>query len=68
MIGSAAHIDFMAFVKNLAPVVVIIMIALSGMYYLLYAKNMHVSNERKAKIMEFDESKSIENIPLLIKV
>lgn len=67
MIGSAAHLDFISFVKNLTPVVIIIMIVLAGMYFLMFGKKMHVSNERKAKIMDFDESKAIEDKPLLIK-
>jgi len=67
MIGSAANLDFNSFLVNLTPVVLILMVVLSGVYYLLFAKSMHVSNERKAKIMEFDETKSIEDKPLLIK-
>lgn len=67
MIGSAANIDFNAFVFNLTPVILIIMVLFSGMLYLMFAKKMKISNERKARIMDFDESKSIENKPLLVK-
>jgi Na+/H+ antiporter NhaD/arsenite permease-like protein len=67
MIGSAANLDFVSFLVNLAPVVLILLAVTSVIYYLIFSKKMHVSNERKAKIMEFDESKSIENVPLLIK-
>lgn len=67
MIGSAAKLDFMSFIVNLAPIILILMVVFSGISYLLFAKKLHVTNERKARIMEFDESKAIEDVPLLIK-
>jgi len=67
MIGSAAKLDFISFLVNLTPIIIILMVVLSGMSYLLFAKKLHVTNERKARIMEFDESKAIEDVPLLIK-
>jgi Na+/H+ antiporter NhaD/arsenite permease-like protein len=67
MIGSAAKLDFMAFVVNLAPLVLILMVVMSFMYYLMFRKQLVVSNERKAKIMDFDESKSITDKGLMIK-
>ncbi len=67
MIGSAANLDFISFIVNLTPVILVIMVVLSGVYYLMFSKKLHVSNERKARVMEFDESKSITDKPLLIK-
>lgn len=67
MIGSAAKLDFMSFIVNLTPIVLVLLVVLSGISYLLFAKKLHVTNERKARIMEFDESKTIEDKPLLIK-
>jgi Na+/H+ antiporter NhaD/arsenite permease-like protein len=67
MIGSAAGFDFMSFLTNLGPVIIIVLTIFSFIAVLLFKKQMVVSNERKARIMDFDESKSIENIPLLIK-
>jgi Na+/H+ antiporter NhaD/arsenite permease-like protein len=67
MIGSAANLDFISFVVNLAPLVLILMAVLALIYYLMYRKELVVSNERKAKIMDFDESKSITDKKLLVK-
>jgi Na+/H+ antiporter NhaD/arsenite permease-like protein len=67
MIGSAAHLDFLSFLYNLAPAIIVVFIVFSGIIYLLFRKEMEVSNERRARIMEFDESKSIENPKLLRK-
>jgi Na+/H+ antiporter NhaD/arsenite permease-like protein len=67
MIGSAAKLDFMDFLTNLMPIILLLMVVLSGISYILFSKKLHVSNERKARIMEFDESKAIEDVPLLVK-
>jgi Na+/H+ antiporter NhaD/arsenite permease-like protein len=67
MIGSAAKIDFLSFLFNLGPIILIILIVFCFMSYFLFRKHLTVSDERKARIMDFDESKSIENKPLLIK-
>jgi Na+/H+ antiporter NhaD/arsenite permease-like protein len=67
MIGSAAHLDFLAFLTNLGPVILVVLIVFSFLACLLFHKEMHVSNERRAHIMDFDESKSLQNKPLLVK-
>jgi len=66
MIGSAAKLDFLAFLLNLAPIIGVIFLAFVGVVYLLFRKDMVVTNERRARVMEFDESRSIEN-PVLLK-
>ncbi len=67
MIGSAADLDFISFVVNLGPLVVIVLAVVSLVYFIMFRKQLVVSNERKAKIMDFDESKSITDKPLLVK-
>jgi len=67
MIGSAAHLTFMDFLTNLAPVILIILGVNTLFVILIFRKKLQVTNERKARIMNFDESKAIENKPLLIK-
>ncbi len=67
MIGSAARLDFMAFLLNLTPIIGIIFLAFVGIVYLLFRKDMVVTTERRARVMEFDESRSIENPVLLRK-
>jgi Na+/H+ antiporter NhaD/arsenite permease-like protein len=67
MIGSAAKIDFLSFLITLGPLILIILAVFCFMSYFLFRKSLVVSNERKARIMDFDESKSIENKTLLVK-
>ena len=67
MIGSAADFGFMDFLVNLGPVVVINFLAMCIIIYLLFHKKLKVSIERRARIMEFDESRSIKDKNLLIK-
>jgi Na+/H+ antiporter NhaD/arsenite permease-like protein len=66
-IGSVAHLKFLAFVFHLGPVVLINLLVFALLLFLLFRRHMVISNERKARIMEFDESKALENKPLLIK-
>lgn len=67
MIGSAAKLSFLDFIVNLTPVIIIILIVFCIYIYFVFGKKMKVPIERRARIMEFDETKSIENFPLLIK-
>ncbi|MDR2588175.1 MAG: ArsB/NhaD family transporter [Spirochaetales bacterium] len=67
MVGSAAGLSFTDFLVHLGPLVVIILGVFSLMLVLIFGKKMRVSTERKARIMEFDEDKSLENVPLLKK-
>ncbi|MEM4326509.1 MAG: SLC13 family permease, partial [Candidatus Pacearchaeota archaeon] len=67
MIGSAAGLDFNSFITNLTPVIIIILVAFIFIIYMLFSKKMHVSNERKSRIMDFEENKSITDKKLLIK-
>ncbi|GAB1457333.1 MAG: ArsB/NhaD family transporter [Spirochaetia bacterium] len=67
MIGSAAGLGFIDFIVNMAPVVIVILIVFCGMVVLFFRKQLKVSNERKARIMNFDETRAIEDKSLLIK-
>jgi len=67
MIGSAAGLSFVDFIVNLTPVILVILAIFCGMVFLFFRKQLQVSNERKARIMSFDESKAIEDRSLLVK-
>lgn len=67
MIGSAAGLGFIDFLVNLTPVILIIMLVFVGMVALFFRKQLMVSNERKARIMNFDETKALEDPVLLVK-
>lgn len=67
MIGSAAGLNFVDFLVNLTPVVLVALLFFCGMVVLFFRKQLVVTNERKARIMNFDESKAIEDPVLLVK-
>lgn len=67
MIGSAAGFGFTDFLLNLAPVILVILAVFSAIIALLFKGKLIVSNERKARIRDFDESKAIADKPLLWK-
>lgn len=65
MIGSAAGYSFFDFILYDAPAVVLILIAVLGVFYLMYGRKMHVDDEHRSRIMELDEHKQIKNQRLL---
>lgn len=67
MIGSAAGLSFLDFVKNLAPVIVIILLVTLLGIKQLYKNSMKTSEEDKKKIMALDESKAIRDMSLIKK-
>ncbi|MBI3398441.1 MAG: ArsB/NhaD family transporter [Deltaproteobacteria bacterium] len=67
MIGSAADLSFMDFVKNLAPIILIVMTATFAPIYFLYGKRLKVDSHVREKIMQFNERDALSDIPLLKK-
>jgi Na+/H+ antiporter NhaD/arsenite permease-like protein len=68
MIGSAVkELTFMAFIANLAPVIVVIMAATMPLFILLFRKQLHTTPELKQTIMQMDEKELIADKKLLIK-
>jgi len=65
LIGSAAHLSFLDFLVNLTPIVLVLLGGVVLGAWLIFGKKLHVSNERKALIMDYDESKTIKDKKLL---
>lgn len=65
LIASATKYTFVDFSLNLTPAIVIIVIGSLGLIWLLYRGKMKVSNERRAKIMEYNDKNLITNPKLL---
>ncbi|HJO94972.1 MAG TPA: ArsB/NhaD family transporter [Victivallales bacterium] len=59
LIGSAAGLNFMAFIYNLAPFIVVLMIIYCFFLRRYYKTRMKVTVEKRAKIMELDELSAI---------
>ncbi len=68
MIGSAVkELTFMAFINNLAPVVVVIMAVTIPIFVFLFRKQIQTTPELKQSIMRIDEKEVITDRNLLIK-
>ncbi|NOU66198.1 hypothetical protein GC096_19345 [Paenibacillus sp. LMG 31461] len=68
MIGSAVkELTFMAFINNLAPVVVIIMAVTIPIFIILFRKHIQTTPELKMSIMQIDEKEVITDRKLLTK-
>jgi Na+/H+ antiporter NhaD/arsenite permease-like protein len=68
MIGSAVkELTFMAFIYNLMPIIIIIMVVQLPIFVLMFRSKLRTTEENKRGIMEMDESDLITNRPLLIR-
>ncbi|WP_307555820.1 ArsB/NhaD family transporter [Paenibacillus sp. V4I5] len=68
MIGSAVkELTFMAFINNLAPVVVVIMAVTIPIFVFLFRKQIQTTPELKQSIMRIDEKEVITDRKLLTK-
>lgn len=68
LIGSAAGLSFNDFVVNLAPISAICLVVVTAIIYLINRKTLaKIPPEASARIMEFDESKSITDVSLMVK-
>jgi Na+/H+ antiporter NhaD/arsenite permease-like protein len=65
LIGSATDYNFLDFIYNLTPPVLIITITSVGLIWLLYRKGMRVSNQNRARLMSYNENNLIKNRFLL---
>ena len=68
MIGSAVkQLTFLAFIENLAPIVVILLLIFVPIFMLMFRKQLRTTPELKAKLMEMDESGLLRDRKLMIK-
>ncbi|NOZ25133.1 MAG: hypothetical protein GXO94_03445, partial [Nitrospirae bacterium] len=66
MIASKAKLDFMSFIYNLTPAIIVIMAAFLFVLKLIFGKRLHVRPELKQRILEMDERDAIKD-PLMLK-
>ena len=68
MIGSAVkELTFMAFIGNLAPIILVIMLVYLPLFALIFRKRLRTEPELKRSIMELDTSALITDSKLLTK-
>ena len=66
MIASKAQLDFMAFVYNLTPVIIVVLIAYIITLYFIFGKRLTVKEELRQRVMAMDENEAIKD-PVLLK-
>jgi Na+/H+ antiporter NhaD/arsenite permease-like protein len=67
MIGGATQLDFMDFVNNNLPIVLIVSLVTFGILRLIYYKKLHSIKVETTKINAFDESRAIKDKKFLVK-
>jgi Na+/H+ antiporter NhaD/arsenite permease-like protein len=67
LIGSAAGLDFVDFLANLAPVTVVIFVAFVVTMRLVFRSALQVPDERREAALEASEGATIVDRPLLIR-
>jgi Na+/H+ antiporter NhaD/arsenite permease-like protein len=67
LIGSAAGLDFGDFLVNLAPVVIIIMVAFVGIMWLAFGRRMEDDANRLDVLATVDPAAAIRDRPLMIQ-
>lgn len=66
MIASKAQLDFMSFVYNLTPVIIVVLIAYIISIKFIFGKKMRVKDELRQRVMAMNENDAIKD-PVLLK-
>ena len=62
LIAGATGLSFMAFIGNLAPIAIVTFGAVTVGLYLVYRRRLRVAPEARARVMELDARRSIEDM------
>ncbi len=66
MIASKAQLDFMAFIYNLTPVIILVLIAYVITIKFVFGKRLKVKEELRQRVMAMNENEAIKD-PVLLK-
>ncbi len=61
LIAGATDLSFTQFITNLAPVAVVTLFVVVGLLYLLFRRKLQIAPEARARVMELDARRSIED-------
>jgi len=67
MIASKAQLDFMAFIYNLTPVIIVVLIAYVITIKFVFGKRLKVKEELRQRVMAMNENEAIKDPALLKK-
>jgi len=66
MIGSRAQLDFMQFIYNLTPIIIIVMVVFLGLMKLFFGRGLKVRPELKERVLRMNEREAIKD-PVMLK-
>ncbi len=66
MIASKANLNFMDFIYNLTPAIIVIMAAFLFILKIMFGRKLHVRPELKQRILEMNEKEAIKD-PVMLK-
>jgi Na+/H+ antiporter NhaD/arsenite permease-like protein len=61
IIAGATDLSFVAFIANLAPIAILTFVIVIGGLYLVYRNRLRAAPEARARVMELDAARSIED-------
>jgi Na+/H+ antiporter NhaD/arsenite permease-like protein len=61
LIAGATDLSFLAFIANLAPIVVITLLVITPLLYLAYRSRLQIAPDARERVMELDPDRSIED-------
>jgi Na+/H+ antiporter NhaD/arsenite permease-like protein len=67
LIAGATDLSFIAFIEHLAPIVVVVLLATTGMLYLTYRRKLDVAPAARDRVLELDARRSIEDRDELLR-
>ncbi|MCG8582802.1 MAG: ArsB/NhaD family transporter [Bacteroidales bacterium] len=67
MIGGATHLDFVDFINNNLPIVLVVSVVTFGLLKLIYYKKLNAIKVDTEKIVAFDEKRAIKDKKFLVK-
>jgi Na+/H+ antiporter NhaD/arsenite permease-like protein len=62
LIAGATELSFMAFIVNLAPIALVTFVVVTGGLYLAFRRRLSVAPDARARVMELDARRSIEDM------
>jgi Na+/H+ antiporter NhaD/arsenite permease-like protein len=62
LIAGATDLSFVAFIVNLAPIAIVTFAVVTGGLYLVFRRQLRVTPEARARVMDLDARRSIEDL------
>ena len=67
IIAGATGLSFMAFIVNLAPIVVVAFVVVMGLMYLAYRSRLQIAAESRRRVLDLDASAAIQDRDELVR-